>query len=137
MATMFRVSIPNGGPATVSTSVAALSTCEATELAVIVGDSVARQRCGSELREALKAWARAPKTANGSVGGTNRLTYVGAPGVPGDQLAAATPAQATAPDEAQWGVVLGATAATDLDKSDVMLAAVQRAIDAFPAQLGL
>jgi hypothetical protein len=137
MATMFRVVLPDGGPATVSTSVAALSTCAAAEIAIMVGSSVPLQRCGSELREALYAWAEKPKDPDAGVGATNRKTYVGAPGVPGDQLVAATSAEATAPTETQWGLVLGETAALYLDRSSLLCAAIGRAIDKFPSTLGL
>lgn len=137
MATMIRVTLPDGGPATVSTGVAALSTCGAAELAVLVGDSVARPRCGSELREALYAWAETPKDPDTGVGSTNRKTYVGAPGVPGDQLAAATVASSTAPTETQVGVVVGYTAALYLDRSSLLSAAIDRALDKFPATFGM
>ncbi len=137
MATMFRVTLPDGGPAVVSTGVVAFSTCAAAELAVIVGDTVPRQRCGSELREMLKTWADTPKDPDTGVGGTNRKTYVGAPGIPGDQLVAATVAQATAPTETQVGVVLGDGAAVYLDRSSILDAAIQRAFDQFVSTLGL
>lgn len=138
MATMFRVTIPDDdGSVTVSTGVVAFSTCAATELAVIVGSSVAKERLGSEFQAFLRRWADTPKSANGSVGGTNRLTYVTAPTEAGEAVAAATPAEATAPTETQWGVVLGATAATYLDRGVVIREAIERCIKAFVPQLGL
>ena len=137
MATMFRIAVPDGGPAAVSTSVVAFSTCGASEIAVIVGSSVALQRCGSELRELLNLWAQVPKDPDASVGGTNRKTYVAAPGVPGDQLVAATVAQATAPTETQWGVVVGDVAANYLDRSNILDAVIERAFNQFVPTLGL
>jgi hypothetical protein len=137
MSTMFRVTVPDGGPATVSTGVAALSTCGASEIAIMVGDTVPRQRCGSELRAMLERWADTPKDPDAAVGGTNRKTYLGAPGVPGEQLAAATVAQATAPTETQWGIVVGDVAANYLDRANILAAVVERAQNQFPSVLGL
>jgi hypothetical protein len=137
MATMFRVAIPDGGPATVSTGVVAFSTCAAGEIAVIVGDNVPRQRCGSELRETLERIVLDPMDPVSTVGGTNRLTYVGAPGLAGEQIPQAIVAQATAPDETQWGLVVGDVAANHIDDSSILLGALQRAYDQFVAILGL
>lgn len=136
MATMFRVALPDGGPTTVSTGVVALSTCAAGEMAVLVGDSVARQRCGSELRETLKRIVTVPRDPDAAVGGTNRKTFVAAPGALPEGIAAATVAQATAPDETQWGIVFGDVAANYLDRTSVLHAALQRAFNAFTSQLG-
>jgi hypothetical protein len=136
MATMFRVALPDGGPATVSTSVSAFSTCAAGEIALIVGSSVPLQRCGSELRSMLEKFADQPKDPDTGVGGTNRKTYLAAPGVPGDQLTVSTQAQATAPTETQWGIVVGDTAASYLDRSNLLDAFVHRVLDATPAVLG-
>lgn len=137
MATMFRVSLPDGGPATVSTGAAAYSTCATSEVAVMVGTSVSLQRCGSELREFMRKWAETPKDPDAAVGGTNRKIYVTAPGVPAEQVAGANTAQATAPTETQWGIIVGDTAALYLDRSSLLGAAMQRAADKFVAQLGL
>ena len=136
MATMIRVTLPDGGPATVSTSVVAFSTCAASEIAIIVGSSVPLQRCGTELRTMLETWANTPKDPDAAVGGTNRKTYVGAPGIPGDQLVASTVAQATAPTETQVGVIVGDVAANYLDRSNLLDAAIQRAFDQFVATFG-
>jgi hypothetical protein len=137
MATMIRVTLPDGGPASVSTGVVALSTCGASEIAVMVGSSVPLQRCGSELRALLDKFADKPKDPDTAVGATFRKTYVAAPGVPGDQLAAATVAQATAPTETQWGLVVGDVAATYLDRSSLLEAAMERAVDKFVTTFGL
>ena len=136
MATMFRVTLPDGGPATVSTSVVAYSTCGAAEVAVLVGDSVPRQRCGSELQAFMEKWAETPKDPDAAVGGTNRKVFATAPGVPAEQVAGVNTAQATAPTETQWGIVVGDTAALYLDRSNILAAAMQRAIDKFTATLG-
>lgn len=137
MATMFRVTLPDGGPATVSTSVVAFSTCAATELAVIIGSSVPLQRCGSELRALMERWAENPKDPDTGVGAGNVKTYLAAPGVEAEQLTIATQAEATAPTETQWGFVVGATAASYLDRSSLLVAAMERATDKFVATLGL
>ena len=137
MATLFRVSLPDGGPATVSTSVVAYSTCAASEVAVMVGSSVPLQRCGSELREFMVKWAETPKDPDTGVGATNRKVYVTAPGTPAEQVAGSNVAQATAPTETQWGIIVGDTAAVYLDRSSLLGAAMQRAIDKFVSQLGL
>lgn len=137
MATMFRVTLPDGGPATVSAGVAAFSTCLAAEVAVIVGDTVARQRCGSELRETLKRIVIVPRDPDAAVGAGNVKTFVAAPGAQPEAIAAATVAEIGAPDEALWGLVFGATAAQYLDRTNVLLAALERAFNAFPATLGL
>ncbi|MBK9446182.1 MAG: hypothetical protein IPO00_08840 [Betaproteobacteria bacterium] len=136
MATMFRVSIPDGGPATVSTSVVAYSTCGASEIAVMVGTSVPRERCGSELREFMRKWAAMPKATDAAVGGTNRKIYVAAPGVEVASLAGTNTAQATAPTETQWGIIVGDVAALYLGRSNVLEAAMQRAADKFTTTLG-
>lgn len=137
MATMFRVTLPDGGPATVSTGVVAFSTCAATELAVIVGDSVPRQRCGSELRALMERWAENPKDPDTAVGAGSVKTYLAAPGVEAEQLTVATQAEGVAPTETQWGFVVGATAASYLDRSSVLEAAMERAINQFVPTLGL
>jgi hypothetical protein len=103
----------------------------------MVGDTVPRQRCGSELREFLEKWSRIPKDPDMAVGGTNRKTYVAAPGVEAHNVAAATSAQATAPTESQWGVVLGDVAAQYLDRSSILDAAIQRAVNQFVSTFGL
>ena len=136
MATMIRVSLPDGGPATVSTGVVTYGGCLTGELAVLVGDSVARNRCGSEFREALYLWAQTPKDP-ATVAGANRQAYVGAPGVPGDQLLATQPLAAAAPDETQVGVVLGDAAAVYLDRSSLLEQAVERALNLFPSTFGV
>lgn len=138
MATMFRVSLPDGGPAAVSTGVVLFSTCAATEIAVLVGDSVARNRCGSELRAALMFWAQRPRALVTVAGGSVR-TFRGAPGLNGDALeaAAATELNSVAPDETQIGIVVGSTAAAALNNSNALVGAIQRALDKFPSQLGV
>jgi len=137
MATLFRVTVPDGGPATVSTSVVAYSTCGTSEVAVLVGDSVPRQRCGSELQAFLEKWAETPKSPDAAVGGTNRKVYATAPGTPAEQVAGVNTAQATAPTETQWGIVVGDAAALYLDRSNILAGAMQRAIDKFVSTLGL
>jgi len=136
MATMIRVTLPDGGPATVSTSVVAYSTCAAAEVAVMVGDSVPRQRCGSELRAYLEKWAETPKSGDTGVGGTNRKVFAAAPSVPADQVAGVNTAQATAPTETQWGIVVGDTASLYLDRNNILVGAMQRAIDKFATTFG-
>jgi hypothetical protein len=137
MATMFRVTLPDGGPATVSTSVVAFSTCTTNELAVIVGSSVPLQRCGSELRALMDRWSENPKSPDAAVGAGNVKTYLAAPGVAAEALTISTQAEATAPTETQWGFVIGATAANYLDRSSLLCAAMERAKDKFVATLGL
>lgn len=139
MATMVRVkvlAVTSG--ATVSTGAATLGVCAADEIAVMVGDSVPRYRCGSELREAMKLLAQKPRSAPTVAGGSVR-TFLGAPGLTADALdgAAATVLGSTAPTETQAGLVVGATAAASLDKSDLVLAAVLKALDAFVAAFGV
>lgn len=136
MATMIRVTLPDGGPATVSTGVVAYSTCAAAELAVLVGDSVPRASCGSALREMLNVWAETPKVADAAVGGTNRKVFAAAPGTPGHQLTGSNVAQATAPTETQVGIVVGDTASLYLNRSSLLDAAIRRALDKFPATFG-
>lgn len=136
MATMLRVTLPDGGPATVSTGVVAYSTCAAAEIAVLVGDSVPRASCGSALREMLKVWAETPKHPDAAVGSTNRKVYAAAPGTVGHLLTPSTVAQATAPTETQVGIVVGDTAALHLDKSSLLDAAIRRALDKCPATFG-
>lgn len=137
MATMIRVTLPDGGPATVSTGVVAFSTCAAAELAVIVGSSVPLQRCGTELREMLQLWAEKSKDPDTGVGSTNRKTYLAAPGVHANDLTVSTQAQATAPTETQWGIVVGDTAAVYLDRSSLLDGAIQRAFEKFVVTFGL
>ncbi len=136
MATMIRVSLPDGGPATVSAGVVTYGGCLTGELAVLVGDSVARNRCGSELREALYLWAQTPKDPTAPAA-LNRQAYVGAPGVPGDQLPASQPLAAAAPDETQVGIILGDAAAAYLDRSNLLEQAVERAMNLFPSTFGV
>lgn len=137
MATLIRVTLPDGGPATVSTSVVAYSTCAAAEIAVMVGTSVPLQRCGSELREQLMLWADKVRDPDTGVGATNRKIYLGAPGPVIDQIEASTVAQSTAPTETQWGVIVGDEAAVYLDRTSLLQAAIQRAFDKFVPTFGL
>lgn len=137
MATLFRITLPDGGAVTTTTGAVAMSSVGAAELAVFVGDSVARQRCGSELRAFLKEFALQPKSSIAALGGTNRWHSSGAPGVPPHRHTPATAAQATAPNEASWGVIVGDTAAQYLDRSSILGAAMERLQNAITAQLGL
>lgn len=137
MATMIRVkplAAVNG--ATVSAA-ATLGVCATDEIAVMVGTGVARQRLGSEVKEAMKLLAVKPKPALTVVAGSVR-TYLGLPGLTADALfaAGATAVNATVPTETQVGLVVGANAALSLDKTDLVLAAVLRALDSFPVAFG-
>lgn len=139
MATMVRVkplAVANG--ATVSTGAATLGVCLADEIAVMVGTGVAKERLGHETKEALKLLAMKPRAAPAVAGGSVRA-FLGAPGLTADALeaAAATVLATTVPTETQVGLVVGATAAAMLDKSDAILAAVQKALDAFVTTFGM
>jgi hypothetical protein len=138
MATMVRVKLlaPTSG-ATVTTGAATLGVCLADEIAVMVGTSVAKERCGSELREALKMLARKSRSGVTVAGGSVR-TFLGVPGNNADVLdaAAATALGTVVPTETQVGLIVGATAAASLAQSGVVLAAIQRAIDAFVTAFG-
>ncbi len=138
MATMVRVNLaaPTSG-ATVSAA-ATLAVCLTDEIAVIVGTGVARHRCGSELREALGLWAEKPRSPVAVAVGSVR-TFLGAPGVTADALegAAATALGTAVPDETQIGVVVGANAAALLDRSNLLVAAITRALDAFVSTFGV
>jgi hypothetical protein len=139
MATMVRVKLlaPVNG-ATISTGAATLGVCLADEIAVMVGTGVPLPRVGSELREMLKLLARKPRAAVVVAGGSVR-SFLGAPGLTADAIdgAAATVVATTVPTETQVGLVVGATAAADLDKSGLVLAAVMKAIDSFVTAFGL
>jgi hypothetical protein len=138
MATMVRVKLlaPTSG-ATVTTGAATLGVCLADEIAVMVGTSVPAYRAGSELREALKMLARKPRSAVTVAGGSVR-TFLGAAGLNGDALdaAAATQLGSVVPTETQVGLIVGATAAASLASSGIVLAAIQKAIDAFVTAFG-
>jgi hypothetical protein len=138
MATMVRVKVlaPTSG-ATISTGAATLGVCLTDEIAVMVGTSVPNYRAGSELREALKMLAQKPRAAVVVAGGSVR-TFLGAAGLNGDALdaTAATVLATTVPTETQVGLIVGSAAALTLDKSGLMLAAIQKAIDAFVTAFG-
>lgn len=140
MATMVRVKMdaPTSG-ATVTTGAATLGVVLADELAVMVGDTVARQRLGTETKEALLNLGRKPRDLVAVAGGSVR-TFLGVPGLTADNLeaAAATEANAVVPTETEVGVIVGATVASAyLNRSEIVLAAIRRALDAFPAAFGL
>lgn len=138
MATMVRVKLlaPTSG-ATVSAA-ATLGVCLTDEIAVMVGTGVNRQRCGTELREVLKLLAVKPKPGVVVAVGSVR-TFLGLPGLTADQLFAteATELNAVVPTETEVGLVVGANAALQLDKTELVLAAVRRAIESFIAAFGL
>jgi hypothetical protein len=138
MATMVRVKVlaPTSG-ATISTGAATLGVCLADEIAVMVGTSVPNYRAGSELREALLLLAVKPRVAVTVAGGSVR-TFLGVPGLTSDELdgTAATELGTVVPTETEVGLIVGATAALSLDKSDLVLAAVRKAIDAFVTAFG-
>jgi hypothetical protein len=141
---MFRVTLPDAAPAStganpciVTSGAVTVGVCAANEIAVFVGDTVPRQRCGSELREFLDTWTETPKDPDAAVGAGNRKVYSAAPGTPGDQVLPVTQAIATAPTETQYGIILGDVAATFLDRSSLLDAAMQRAVSMFVATLGL
>jgi hypothetical protein len=141
MATMIRVILeaPTSG-ATVDAAAATLGVCQPEEIAVMVGNTVARQRLGSETKEALLLLARKSRSKPDPVVGAGFVrTFLGAPGLTADQLdaAAATEANAVAPTETEVGLIVGRTAALLLDRSDLVLAAVRRALDAFIPTFGL
>jgi hypothetical protein len=138
MATMVRVKVlaPTSG-ATISTGAVTLGVCLADEIAVMVGTSVPAYRTGSELREALKLLAVKPRAAVVVAAGSVR-TFLGVPGLTADALdgAAATEINAVVPTETEVGLIVGADAAVSLDKSGLVLAAIQKAIDAFVTAFG-
>lgn len=137
MATMLRLSIPDDdGIVAVSTGVVAYTTCAATELAVLVGDTVPRYRLGSEFRAFLERWAEAPRSA-AAPGAGNKLVYAAAPRQDGEAVAGVITAQATAPTESQWGVVVGETAAGYLDRQEYIYEAVRRAMKHLTTQFGV
>ena len=139
MATMVRVKMDT--PVTgvvVSTGAATLGVCLADELAVMVGTGVDRQRLGSETREILKLFAQKPRDLVVVAGGSVR-TFLGVPGLTAQALeaTAATEVNATVPTETEVGIVVGATAATLLNLTEIVLAAVKRALDEFVAAFGV
>lgn len=139
MATMIRVKIlaPTSG-ATISTGALTLGVCLADELAVMVGTSVPKERLAGEVKEALKLLAVKPRSGLTVAGGSVR-TFLGVPSLNGDALdaAAATELATVVPTETEVGLIVGATAAASLASSGVVLAAVQRALDAFPVAFGV
>lgn len=139
MATMVRVKMdaPTSG-ATVTTGAATLGVVLADELAVMVGDTVARQRLGTETREILLLLARKPRDVVAVAGGSVR-TFLGPAGMPAHELeaAAATELNAVVPTETEVGLVVGATAAALLNRTEIVLAAVRRALDAFVTAFGV
>lgn len=139
MATMVRVKIdaPSSG-ATVTAGAATLGVVLADELAVMVGDTVARQRLGSETKEILKLLAQKPRDLVAVAAGNVR-TFLGAPGLTAEDLeeAAATELNAVVPTETEVGLVVGADAAAYLNRTDIVLAGVRRALDAFVPTFGL
>ncbi|WP_157061348.1 hypothetical protein [Anaeromyxobacter dehalogenans] len=124
--------------ASISTGALTYAACAADEIAVLVGDSVARQRLGSETREALNFWANRPRSAPAVAGGSVRA-FVAAPGVNGDGLEAAgtTVLNTTAVDETKVGVIVGAMAAACLDKSSLLHASIAMALDQFVSRFGV
>lgn len=139
MATMVRVKMdaPTSG-ATVSAGAVTLGVVLTDELAIMVGDTVARQRLGSETKEILKLLAQKPRDLVVVAAGNVR-TFLGVAGMPAHELeaAAATELNAVVPTETEVGLVVGATAATLLNRTDIVLAAVKRALDAFVASFGV
>lgn len=138
MATMIRVKIDAPASGATVTVGATLGVCLTDELTVLVGNTVPRYRCGSELREALKLWAQKPRGPVTVAAGSVR-SFLGVPGLTADQLdaAGATQLNAVVPDEGHVGVILGANAAALLDRSSLLLAAVRRALDAFVPTFGM
>ncbi len=138
MATMVRVKLPDGGPATVTAGAATLGVVLADELAVMVGDTVDRQRLGTETKEALLLWGRKPRDLVAVAGGNVR-SFLGVPGLTADALeaTAATELNAVVPTETEVGVVVGATAAAYLNRSEIVLAAIRRCLDAFVTTFGV
>jgi hypothetical protein len=135
---MLRVKLDAPTSGVTVSAAATLGVCLTDELAVLVGTSVPRYRCGSELREALKLWAQKPRDPVTVAVGSVR-SFLGSPSLTADQLeaTAATALNAVVPDETQVGVVLGANAAALLDRSNLLLAAVRQAIDQFVATFGV
>jgi hypothetical protein len=141
MATMLRVKLlaPTSG-VVVDAAAATLGVCLADELAVMVGSGVARQRLGTETKEALRLFAqKARSLPAAAVPAGSVRTFLGAPGLTADALEAAldTEANAVAPTETEVGIVVGATAAVMLNRSGLVRAAVDRALDEFVATFGL
>jgi hypothetical protein len=139
MATMIRVKLeaPTSG-ATVDAAAVTLGVCLTDELVVMVGDTVARQRLGSETREALLLLARKSRSGIVVAAGSVR-TFLGVPGLTADQIdaAAATELNAVVPTETEVGLIVGANASSLLDRSELVLAAVRRALDAFVPTFGV
>ena len=139
MATMVRVKMdtPVTG-VTVTSGAVTLGVCLADELAVMVGTGVARERLGSETREILKLLAQKPRDLVAVAGGNVR-TFLGLPGLSAQALeeAAATELNAVVPTETEVGLVVGATAANLLNRTDIVLAAVKRALDEFVPTFGV
>lgn len=138
MATMLRVNLTAPTSGVTVSAAGTLGVCLTDEIAVIVGTGVPRYRCGTELRECLKAWAVKPRDPITVAGGSVR-TYRGAPGLSGDALDAlgATELGTVVPDETQVGVVLGVNAAALIDRSELVLAALRRAANEFVANFGV
>src|SRR3972149_5818562 len=126
MATMVRVKMdtPVTG-AVVSTVAGPLGVCPADGWAVRAGAGGDRQRLGSETREILKLFAQKPRDLVVVAGGSVR-TFLGVPGLPAQALeaTAATEVNATVPTETEVGIVVGATAATLLNRTNIVLATV-------------